>query len=192
MLRYPLLLSLCGLAAALKSPMGVTPVLAVTKAQKKDSKGAVFDMPPIEVGLQIDFEVSLEPEKGKPVWEDKALPHPSRKLLVKEAASSSIANHKYATLVWAALLFVWTPLAIVLFCYTLFGKEFLIDILVTILPEQVPARHIEMVIEDGLWVGIFAACFAAAIGAFLVESTTLAIDVVKGILPDSYQRKENR
>jgi hypothetical protein len=94
--------------------------------------------------------------------------------------------------VWAALLFVWTPLAIILFCNMLFGKEFLIDILVSILPEQVPARHIEMAIEDGLWVGLFAVCFAATLGAFLVESTTLAIDVVKSILQDSSLRKEMR
>ena len=67
------------------------------------------------------------------------------------------------------------------------GKEFLIEILVRILPESLPARYIEMAIEDGLWLGIFGVCVVATVGTTLVEAASLIADFFRGVT--QYKKK---
>lgn len=102
-----------------------------------------------------------------------------------KTASESIFEHKYAGILWASLLIVWAPLLSIFIVNRWMGKEAFIDFLVRVLPEGFPARYIEMVIEDALWVGIFGVSIVATLGTFLVEMATLGIDIGRTLSQDS-------
>jgi hypothetical protein len=95
------------------------------------------------------------------------------------AANKRVSEHKYATVVWATLLFVWAPLLLIWAANKFMGKEFLIEIIVRLFPFA-PATWIEMAIEDGLWVGIFGLCVVATVGTSLIEVSTLIMDFFRG------------
>ena len=109
-----------------------------------------------------------------------------------QSASGSIFEHKYAGILWASLLIVWAPLLIIFIVNRFMGKEAFIDVLVRVLPEGFPARYIEMVIEDALWVGIFGVVIIATLGTFLVEMATLGVDIGKTLSQDSRSKRSRK
>lgn len=189
------------------------------------------DLPPIELDMQLDFEITPtnvassssrnrsarqaakpKPKKKVPVkakQPPKAAPPSTTRQVAKknshsisrdiaeirrriEAALGSIFEHKYSAILWASLLIVWAPLLIIFVVNQSMGKEAFIDVLVRVLPEGFPARYIEMVIEDALWVGIFGVSIVATLGTFLVEMATLAIDIGKTLSQDSRSKRSRK
>ena len=193
-------------------------------------------LPPIEVDMQLDFEIAPAPgntgsnnKKRSARQASKPMPKPKPKKKVDKKATKlvvplssmatrqiskkkkksrtvsqefveiqrrihtacqSIFEHKYAGILWASLFIVWVPLLLIFLVNKWIGKEAFIDILVQVLPEGFPARYIEMVIEDALWVGIFGVSIVATLGTFLVEMASLGIDIVRTLSQDSRRKKK--
>ena len=236
MLRWTFSLS-CLFLAALCRAEGTKTSSSPNKVFSKDYVQkflANSDLPPIELDMQLDFEITPttvasssssssrnrsarqaakpKPKKKVPVkakQPSKAAPPSTTRQVAKknshsisrdiaeirrriEAALGSIFEHKYSAILWASLLIVWAPLLIIFVVNQSMGKEAFIDVLVRVLPEGFPARYIEMVIEDALWVGIFGVSIVATLGTFLVEMATLAIDIGKTLSQDPRSKRSRK
>lgn len=180
-----------------------------------------MELPPLELDVQLDFDITWTPSSPKPKKEkvppvDKkatkqvkvkatatelkkkgeaigkenskkalaavgSLPKPDIMSLTPrlksklQKAAELVAEHKYSTVVWAAVGIVWIPLFAVWLVNLIWGKECIIDILVRILPSDVSADFIERTVEDALWTGIYGIAIIATIGLVIVEMGSLII-----------------
>jgi hypothetical protein len=85
MRHFPLLLLLCGFTQALKSPMVIVPLLAGTAffSKKSSPSSGKFELPPIEVGVKLDFEVNPRYPKKKKGNSPPPPKVPSKKVVKK-------------------------------------------------------------------------------------------------------------
>lgn len=132
------------------------------EAQKNDPPNAVAVVSPPQPPAP-----KVEEAKPKAPFSKRKSPQPS--------LAKRIAEHKYLSVVWATLAFVWTPLLIILLVHTFLGKEPFIALLVKLLPEDSPTEYIERAVDDSLWVRVTGVAGIATIGTLVVEMLRLAI-----------------
>jgi hypothetical protein len=185
--------------------------LNLTKlAQDIDLQKILTDMevPPMEVGIQLDFDIVFTSRKPRKRKNDvkKSSVHTLKSISNKfkaaipdkasvysifprlQAKADLIAEHKYLTVVRATIGIVWIPLFLIWAVNKLCGKEFIIGILVWVLPSSVPASYIEIAVEDALWAGVFGVMLVATVGIFLVETGSLIVDVLSALEDGDQQR----
>ena len=76
----------------------------------------------------------------------------------------------HTKLLQSTLLFVGIPLDLMLVCTTDSGKELLMDLLIAVLPDQVPIDVMEMAIEDGfLTMTLMVIGFTAILSPLLIH-----------------------
>lgn len=92
-------------------------------------------------------------------------------------AGKRVADHRYASVAWATLVIVWAPLLVILIINKFMGKEGFIELLVRILPDDVPASYIEKAVEDTVWIGIVGLTGVLTVGMLMVEMTRLAMSI---------------